>query len=302
MDLRAAVTQGEGMNDIEYIERARNLLGKAYYALYNYTLAMEHHARCNAAIEQGLVNDPIFSLDVFSNLANDYLRLGDLEKSVLFYRRALETLEGIGRDSKSSAQKFMEIAQQYKTAGKLLWARDYAMHSLAIYDMRDEQKMVGLTHQRLGKALERQNDLDQAEREYRQAIAIETELHDEVAASICHTSLAELLLKRGKPDEAQKEAKKAQDFARSSQDAQTQGQALIALAQIHHHRQIFAEADKLFQQALEMLDKAEAHEVAATAYFRYANVLEERGEVQASLDAIKKACAHQGSGKRGEME
>ena len=41
VDFRAAVTQGEGMNDIEYIERVRNLLGKAYYCLYNYTLALE---------------------------------------------------------------------------------------------------------------------------------------------------------------------------------------------------------------------------------------------------------------------
>jgi len=51
VDLRAAVTQAEGLNDIESIERARNLLGKAYFSLYNYTLAMENHVRCNAAIE-----------------------------------------------------------------------------------------------------------------------------------------------------------------------------------------------------------------------------------------------------------
>ncbi len=49
VDLRAAVTQAEGLNDIESIERARNLLGKAYFSLYNYTLAVENHVRCNAA-------------------------------------------------------------------------------------------------------------------------------------------------------------------------------------------------------------------------------------------------------------
>src|SRR5579862_808325 len=64
VDLRAAVTQGEGLNDIEYIERARNLLGKAYFLLYNYTLAVENHLRCNAAIESGQLNDPLFALDV----------------------------------------------------------------------------------------------------------------------------------------------------------------------------------------------------------------------------------------------
>jgi hypothetical protein len=41
VDLRAAVTQGEGLNDIEYIERARNLLGKAYFHLYVYILRVK---------------------------------------------------------------------------------------------------------------------------------------------------------------------------------------------------------------------------------------------------------------------
>jgi hypothetical protein len=37
--------QGETLNEREYTERARNLLGKAYFLLYNYTLAMENHHR-----------------------------------------------------------------------------------------------------------------------------------------------------------------------------------------------------------------------------------------------------------------
>jgi len=302
VDLRAAVTQGEGLNDTEYIERARNLLGKAYFLLYNYTLAMENHLRCNTAIENGLINDPVFSLEVFSNLASDYFRLGDLEKAVSYYHQALKMFDGMNRDSKSFAQKYMEISQDYKASGKLAMARDYALRSLALFEMRDEQRLVGLTHQRLGKTLEKQNDLDEAEKEYRRAIAIEQELNDAISASTCHTSLAELLLKRNKTGEAEKEAQEALTFARASKDAQTQGQALIALAQIRHQTGDFAAADELFTSALEMLDSSHAHEITAGAYFRFANLLEERGEVQRSLNAIKKAYEHQRQGKRGDIE
>lgn len=302
VDLRAAVSQGEALNDSEYTERARNLLGKAYFLLYNYTLAMENHLRCNAAIESGQITDPVFSLDVFSNLANDYFRLGDLEKSVIFYHKALATLDSMSRDSKSFAQKYMEISQRYKAAGKLNMAREYAMRSLAVYEMRDEQRLVGMTHQRLGKALEKQNKLDEAQEEYNLAIVIERELNDEVSASLCHTSLAELLLKRGQVEDAEREAQQALNFANSSNDPQTQGQALIALAQICHHNGDFASADEYFTNALGLLDGSNAHEIAAGAYFRFANLLEERGEVQRSLSAIKKAYEHQRLGKRGDLE
>jgi tetratricopeptide (TPR) repeat protein len=302
VDLRSAISQGEALNDSEFTERARNYLGKAYFLLYNYTLAMENHLRCNAAIENGQITDPVFSLDVFSSLAHDYFRLGDLEKAITFYHRALETLDAINRDSKSFAQKYMSISQHYKSVGKLAMAREYAMRSLAIYEMRDEQRLVGLTHQRLGKALEKQNNLDEAESEYKQAIAIESELNDEVSASLCHTSLAELLLKRGQVEEAEHEAQEALAYARSSNDPQTQGQALIALAQIRHKSGDFAAADESFTQALELLDTSNAHEIAASAYFRFANLLEERGEVQRSLSAIKKAYEHQRLGKRGDLE
>ncbi len=302
VELRAAVSQGEALNDSEYIERARNLLGRAYFQLYNYTLAVENHQRCYASIENGQVVDPLFSLEVFSSLANDYFRLGDLEKAITFYHKALDMLETMNRDSKSFAQKYMEISQHYKLAGKLTMAREYALQSIAIYQMRSEQRLVGMTHQRLGKALERQNDLDGAEREYRQAIAIERELNDEVSASVCHTGLAELLLKRGQLEEAEQQAQEALKFAQAGGDAQTQGQALITLAQIRHQGDDFSSADEYFTQALALLDASNAHEIAASAYFRFANLLEERGEVQRSLTAIKKAYEHQRLGKRGDLE
>jgi tetratricopeptide (TPR) repeat protein len=302
VDLRSAVSQGEALNDSEYTERARNLLGKAYFLLYNYTLAVENHLRCNAAIDNGQIADPIFSLDVYSNLANDYFRLGELEKSIAFYHRSLEMLDSMNRDSKSFARKYMDISQHYKSVGKLTISREYAMQSLAIYEMRDEQRLVGLTHLRLGRALEKQSDLDGAEEEYRRAIEIERELKDEISASTCHTGLAELLLKRGLYAEAEAEAQEALRYARSGADAQTQGQALITLALIRDQAGNFAETDQYFTEALELLDTSNAHDIAASAYFRFANLLEERGEVQRSLSAIKKAYEHQRLGKRGDVE
>lgn len=293
VDLRAAVTQAEALNENEYIERARNLLGRAYFLLSNYTLAIENHLRCNAALENGRIKDPFFALDVFSNLANDYFSLGDVDRAIAFYQQALKISEGMDQDSKIFAQRYMEISQQYKAAENLPLASDFAMRSLSIYEMRGEQRLVGLIHQHLGKALEKQDNFEKAEQEYHQAIAIESELNEVIATSLCHASLAELLLRSSRIEEAELEAQEALTYARSSGDGQTEGQALILLGRISHQKGDFDSADQLFKQALDLLDRSNNHELAAEAYFRFASILEARGEVQSSLDAIKKAYEHQ---------
>ena len=127
-------------------------------------------------------------------------------------------------------------------------------------------------------------------------------LDDDAAASLCYSSLAELLQKRGQTQQAEAEAQEALNFARASQDPQMQGQALIALAQIRHSSGDFAGADQLFTQALQMLDASNAHEIAAAAYSRYGKLLEDRGDITGSLSAIKKALEHQRQGKRGDLE
>src|SRR5258707_7615409 len=120
-------------------------------------------------------------MEVFSKLANDYVRHGDLQKAVTFYHKALATLEEMDRDSQSFAEKYVEIGQAYKSAGRLAMARDYITRSLALYEMRDEQRLVRLTHQQLSKTLEKQNDLDDAENVYRESITIEAEVKDDGA-------------------------------------------------------------------------------------------------------------------------
>ncbi|HXZ04382.1 MAG TPA: hypothetical protein VEH81_06075, partial [Ktedonobacteraceae bacterium] len=82
----------------------------------------------------------------------------------------------------------------------------------------------------------------------------------------------------------------------------TRGQALMALGQIRHNAKDYDGADALFTEALDLLDESDAHEIAASGYSRYASLLEERGEVQRSLTAFKKAFEHQRMGNRGHIE
>jgi tetratricopeptide (TPR) repeat protein len=181
-------------------------------------------------------------------------------------------------------------------------ARTYMLRSLAIYEMYAEQRLEGLTHQRLGKVLEKRQDFQGAEEEYRTAIALAYDLDDATSTALSHASLAELLIKRNNLPEATVEAQRALDYVHQEQDNQTEGQILLLQAQIQHKQGDFVIADRLFQEALRLLEATEAYELTATAYFRYANLLEERKEVRRSLDAVKKAFEFQLLGTRTPVE
>jgi tetratricopeptide (TPR) repeat protein len=293
VDLRAAVSQAEALGEQELSERARNLLGEAYFSLSNYTLALENHRRCMQAIEAGLRADPFFTFTVFANLAGDYFCLDEGEQAVAHYQKAQQALEGLCLTPLSFASKYLEISLCYKKVGLVAHARDFALRSLALYEMREQQRQVGLIHLGLGKVLESQNDLVGAEREYRQAITEEQELDDVRSTVLCRMSLAELLLKRASPLEAEKEARETLEQARASGQVQVQGQAIFTLACVHLQGEQPDTADPLFTQALEVLDAAPSHTIAASAYFHYASILEARGDVPGSLKALKKAYEHQ---------
>jgi len=43
-----------------------------------------------------------------------------------YYHWALDMFDGMNRDSKSFAKKYMEVGQNYKASGKLTMARNHA--------------------------------------------------------------------------------------------------------------------------------------------------------------------------------
>jgi len=169
-------------------------------------------------------------------------------------------------------------------------ARDYAMRALTIYMMCEEHAHVGLIHHWLGKTHEQQNNLVQAEQEYRRATEIVQKVQDDWSLARCTVSLAEFLLKSGRQEEAMKEALIAVECAQACHDQSLQGQALVVLACIAHCHGNSEATDTYFQQALALLEGTPAARAAvATTYLRFAAILEERGDIQGSLVNMKRA-------------
>lgn len=299
VDLRAAIEQAETLNERELAELARNLLGKACFLLSNYTLAEENHRVCAAALEEGEVSDSFFALEVYCNLVDDCSALAEFEKADAYMQCAQSLLAKLDNDERSYARLALENSQHARAAGKFTLAREQAQRSLSIYQTRNLQIQQGRLHQELGKTLEKQQKLDEAEQEYLQAAEIARPLNDTASFAQSLISLAELAGKGGDVQRAEQEAQEAVTVAQACDDAQAQGQALLVLAQLRHQAGDYAGADHAFEQGLALLEEAQDHDLAASAYFRYANQLEARGEIQRSLAAIKQAYSHQQQNRSG---
>jgi transcriptional regulator with XRE-family HTH domain len=290
----SAVAHGERMTEREFVERARNLLGLVYFLRSDYDLARKLHEQCAAALEQAVYSDPVFILDVYGNLASDLVELGELGQAIALYQRALEPLRGLRSFSPSQAERYMESSVRYANCRQWSFALLFAQRSLACYQVREEQKLVGLTHQCLGKALERQQQFDAAEQEYRLGLTMVEGL-DATATALCYNSLAEVELLRLHLGEAERHAARALDVAESAADEQGQGQALFTWALIRAaslskegasgRAREYAEVDQRFERALGLIERAGVPELAARAYERYAALLEARGEVGRTLKA-----------------
>jgi HTH-type transcriptional regulator, quorum sensing regulator NprR len=292
----SAFAQAEGALERACVERARNLLGLVYFLLGDYALARALHEQCVAALAQAPYTDPVFIMDVYGNLASDLVELGESGQAQELYGRALSPLRGMGWGSLSLAERYMQSSLRYTSSKQWSLARQFAQRSLAVYQMREEQKLLGLTHQCLGKALERQQRLDAAEQEYRHGLTIVEGL-DASATALCYTSLAEVELLRLRLPEALSYAARALRSAESARDEQGQGQALFTWALVRAAQlqaaagkeEEYAEVDGHFERALSLLERARVPEIAARAYDRYASLLQARGEVGRALDALKRA-------------
>ena len=294
----SALGQAEGLQERELAERARNLLGLVYFLVNDYTLARRLHEQCVSALALAPYTDPIFLLDVYSNLASDLVELGETGQAIVLYERALEPYQAVPLGSLSQAERYLQTSLSYTAVKQWSMAQVFAQRSLALYQMREEQKLVGLTHQCLGKALEREQQLDAAEREYRLGLELVEGL-DAAAAALCYTSLAEVALLRLRLEEAEGHAQRALHIAEAARDEQGQGQALFAWALIGAARLAgegtvsapgaYTEIDQRFERALGLLERSGVPEIAAREYERYASVLRVRGEVGQALKATEQA-------------
>ena len=276
--------------DIEPIteEYTRNILGLAYNILQMHMLAAECHRQCLIAIDSDIVRDPSFELSVLNNLGTDYMLLGHHAQAIIIFKRAFELGKTL-LSPQTLAELYWKISDEYRHEGILPQSLRYA--DLANEHLRHagNQRVFARIQSSLGLAYAEQNENDMAEEILQEAQQLAGRIGDVTSQSLALTSLARVQLSRGDAKLSLTSAQQALQSAEASNDNEALGRAYLALGEAFSATQSVAEADDMFVKGLAIMEKSGSQTDLSHAYERYADLLEQRGDVKKALDFLRKS-------------
>ena len=299
-ELEQTLQQDEVSGYGELVERCRFVLACLYEQQGKYLFASDTFAACVRAIEDGVVGDPLFAIDVYAALAEHHQRLDRREPAIDYYQRAIAQLDLILKPT-PLADLSAHLSQDYLESAHASLADLYASRSLALYSLAAARQRITQAISNLGITLQETGDISGAEKQLRLAIDLSERLGSVQQGILARVALADLFLKRQEHQQAEHLALEAQalchpDGEGAINDQTLYGQVLVTLGDIYRATDRLNEADTLFKQAIDILKREHADEQLGRAYFHYSELLNQLGKHAEGYELVKQAYL---LGKRG---
>lgn len=289
----------EELDEGEWVERVRNVIGEIYFRQHKYIQAQEQHKQGLAALQAGQVREISLKLAIYANLARVYsvLDMHDAARALFVeadkIARSAATLSNL-------IETQTQIADGYVTEEKYIAARHAIERACATLETVDTSQQVTNLQLVFGQVYSAGHNWGEAENCYRAALNTAT-LQPPTPTSISAlTSLANLYLRQGKIDEALAAANEAwntleksgyqnRPITQLSNPQRFAGEIILTLARISEKKGDSTQADLYFSEALERLKASGDSEILAGAYFSYGESLLSRGEAQSGAKYLKLA-------------
>jgi tetratricopeptide (TPR) repeat protein len=301
---QAAARQG----DREMQEKMRNALGVAFYQADQPLSALEQHKQCQEAIQNGVITDPNFKLQVYSNLANDYWALHDNEHAMATYKAALDLLGEVNSIEKQAAI-FWDGTTRLSERGLFPQANAMASKALSLYEALDNIRLVTRMENKYGDILLDMGDFKAAEGYLVRSLELADSLNSELEKATVLTNLARVSLKRDNAEEAAERVEQAISLARQvakggageggdgeKNHVQRKARANMALAralalagEIATRGKDTKKVDSYFNEAIKLIEASNNADESSDIYQRYAQVLASRGQHEQASKFYEKA-------------
>jgi tetratricopeptide (TPR) repeat protein len=288
-ELQQAMSLAQQRGAEEDVERVRNDIGGAFFEQDMPGLALEQHKQCLHAIQTGVVKDLNLRLSIYSNIANDYWALNDVEQAIGVYKESLELLEDTNNLERQSGI-YWGLSLAYRAAGDLDRAKLYAGRALSIFEAADNLVAAAKMSVNLADILTARQEYDEAEQRLDRAQELLLPTGNRLYLSTVYEHYALLDLARGRLDQAADWARRSRELSESvigetqNADVMTQAntmrtaaRALRAAGLVEEQRGDTRAADELFGRALDLLSQVEYDETASEIERAYADLLVARG-------------------------
>ncbi|HDZ14508.1 hypothetical protein LCGC14_0819610 [marine sediment metagenome] len=183
---------------------ALNELGRTYRNISQYETAIKLHLEAKAISEKADNLDMrVYSLN---NLGVVYRRLFSIRSAMDYNQEALELAETVKNPSVSLKRSINvsinSIGNLYLMLNQYSEAIVYFERSVKLESELGNTLGLAVNYQNIGKCFEEQGNLDKALEKYRESLAYNEEIDNNMGRVICKTSMAQIYLKQNRSKEA----------------------------------------------------------------------------------------------------
>lgn len=284
----AGLPLAERLGDRELVERLRNELGNAYALLHSHPLALDNYRLCLQAVEDGVIKDLSFELNVLYNIGSQYWYMSQYDTAVEYLRKAADLTADVVNPERMGAV-YWALSLAYSAKGDHSQAKLYAVRSIASYEQAGNRRLVAQVYNRLGRAFAQAGQVQDAVAQLRTAYELASAQQDARGIAEAQRSLAAVYLQEGQLDDAAQAAEEALERAEATGDALQRADSLLIVAGVLERKGQVDAAENNYNRAIALLQETEASEHLRDAYAQYSEFLERRGESKRAYDMLKQA-------------
>jgi tetratricopeptide (TPR) repeat protein len=263
-----------------------------------FSASMEANLRALQWLERAKQGDQDLRARVYTNLANDSYRLGEVQQAISYLQKALRAA--------TDAESLLRIANAHmamgitaRAAGNLEQALKHCDRALSIHRQLGQQKLANQILSNLGDAYFASGDVAQARWYQSESLERARQFNDVVTIAAATTELARYALGDGAIEETIRLAREGQKASAMAHDHLYEATALAlegcAVDKVGKH----AAADQLFRDAFKMLLKRHAATKLAEVAAIYSDVLRGRGQPETALAFMRIAYERDFEGLQG---
>ena len=211
-------------------------------------------------------------------------------EAVSLYQEVVERL-GPLRDMNRMAKVYADLGAAYGEMGQPELSARYCQKSIALHEMLRDQYSTAFAENNLALALMNMQNYASAEEHLDRSIEIFEGLGRERGRSEVLLSYTELHLLRGQLDAAEKTGEEALEMSSRLQERATEAQSHEWLGRVAAARGEHDRTDAEFALAITKLADLNLVERLIRAHATYAQILEDRGDLQAANQHLKEVVA-----------